>query len=295
MQKFIDDLFNIMSERFDGTITRKMISKPNVGETTGFVLRKEGSNCAPTVYVESYYDSYASGYATVEEIADEILKLIDENPEPDTDVDFDQLTNWEFVKDKIRPVLISTVGNEEYIKNLAYSKTQTDLVILYQIELVNDGNACQSIKIQKPALKMYGVTVTELKKAAFKNLDEHIRFMNMAQEIGMLMGAAEEDDDMIEFPMWVLSNDAKTYGAAAIFSSKAMKEVTTRMKTDKLYILPSSIHEVIIMDATKPDVAGKTEELKAMVREVNATQVAPKDKLSDNVYFYNGKTIETVE
>ena len=294
MQKFIDDLFNIMSERFDGTITRKMISKPNIGETTGFVLRKKGSNCAPTIYVESYYDSYASGYATVEEIADEIFKLIDENPAPSTDVDIDQLTDWEFVKDKIRPVLISTVGNEEYIKNLAYSKTRTDLVILYQIELVNDGNACQCIKIQKAALKIYGVTVTELKKVAFQNLDGHIRFLNMAQELGFLMGAPEEEE-MEDFPMWVLSNDAKTYGAAAIFSSKAMKEVTTKMKTNQLYILPSSIHEVIILDATKPDTAGKTEELKAMVREVNATQVAPKDKLSDNVYFYNGKTIEVVE
>jgi len=294
MQKFIDGLFNTMSEKFDGTVTKVTVNKPNVGEVTGFSLRTEGSNVAPTVYVESFYDVYASGEATIEEIADKILQTVKENPEPDTDVDFDQLTNWEFVKDKIRPVLISTAGNEEYIKNLAYSKTKTDLVILYQIELVNDGNGCQSIKIQKAALKMYGVTVTELKKAAFKNLDEHIRFLNMAQELGFLLGEPEEDA-MEEFPMWVLSNDVKTYGAAAIFSSKAMKEVTTKMKTNQLYILPSSIHEVIILDATKPDTAGKTEELKAMVREVNATQVAPKDKLSDNVYFYNGKTIEVVE
>lgn len=50
------------------------------------------------------------------------------------------------------------------------------------------------------------------------------------------------------------------------------------------FILPSSLHEVLIVPASKNmDLS----ELEDMVREVNATQVAPPDKLSDSVYRYD--------
>lgn len=293
MQKFIDDLFNAMSERFDGRIIRATVSKPNIGEVTAFSLKKEGSVCAPTIYAESYYDDYKTGYATVEEIAENILATAEASPNPSLDINFDELTDWEKVKDKVRPMVISAIGNEKCLEDLAYSKTKTDLVIIYQLEFVSD-LGLQCIKIRKEAMKVYGITLTTLKNTAFKNLKEHVSFMNMAQVLASMMGIPE-DEPMEQAPMWVLSNDTKQYGASAIFLPSVMKEVTTKMKTDQLYILPSSIHEVIILDATKPDTAGKTEDLKEMVREVNATQVAPKDKLSDHVYFYNGKTIEVIE
>ncbi len=52
------------------------------------------------------------------------------------------------------------------------------------------------------------------------------------------------------------------------------------------FILPSSIHEVLIV----PDNGEmKLPELEAMVRDVNATQVAPPDKLTDSVYHYDAR------
>jgi hypothetical protein len=52
------------------------------------------------------------------------------------------------------------------------------------------------------------------------------------------------------------------------------------------YILPSSIHEILLVkDNGQFDRAS----LEKMVREVNATQVAPEDKLTDSVYHYDSK------
>ena len=293
MQKFIDDLFNALSERFDGRIIRATVSKPNIGEVTAFSLKKEGSICAPTVYVDSYYDLYEAGYETVEEIAEEILASVEAAPNPSLDINFDELTDWEKVKDKVRPMVISTIGNEKYLEDLAYSKTKTDLVIIYQLEFVAEGGL-QCIKISKEAMKAYGITLTTLKNTAFKNLKERVSFMNMAQVLASLMGIPE-DEPMEQIPMWVLSNDTKQYGAAAMFLPSAMQEITEQLQTNKLYILPSSIHEVIVLNAETPDTNGNTDELLQMVKEVNATTVSPKDKLSDHVYYYDGKNLTIAE
>ena len=56
------------------------------------------------------------------------------------------------------------------------------------------------------------------------------------------------------------------------------------------YVLPSSIHEVLIV----PDNGNmQTKELENMVREVNASQVLPEDLLSDKVQYYD-RTAKTL-
>ena len=50
------------------------------------------------------------------------------------------------------------------------------------------------------------------------------------------------------------------------------------------YIIPSSIHEVILIpDTLDMDIRY----MKAMVKEVNGTEVSPDEVLSDNVYRYD--------
>ena len=53
-----------------------------------------------------------------------------------------------------------------------------------------------------------------------------------------------------------------------------------KLGVDSLYILPSSIHEVLAIAMGDPD------ELRQLVCEVNDTQVVPQERLSYNVYKY---------
>lgn len=85
----------------------------------------------------------------------------------------------------------------------------------------------------------------------------------------------------------ILSNKNYMNGAALILCDEVMDKVVEHYKVNVLYILPSSIHEVIIIpDSDSVDV----EYLKNMVYEINRSTVAPEERLSDHVYKYTCAT-----
>ena len=91
-------------------------------------------------------------------------------------------------------------------------------------------------------------------------------------------------DDVV--PMYVCSNTSKINGAGVIFYDGLLRKFADKVDSD-FYILPSSIHETLfIPDTGDMDI----EYLRDMVRTVNATEVAPDEILSDNVYYYNRLT-----
>ena len=70
-----------------------------------------------------------------------------------------------------------------------------------------------------------------------------------------------------------------------MFYEDALSELCEKIGTD-LYILPSSVHEVIAVSSE----LGTPDELSQMVREVNGSQVAPEEQLSDHVYKFEAAT-----
>ena len=82
-------------------------------------------------------------------------------------------------------------------------------------------------------------------------------------------------------------------GAGLILQEDIMQKIGELMGGN-YYILPSSIHEVLVI----PENAGlTTRELSDMVHEINQTEVAAVDRLSDKVQFYDRETaiIENAE
>ena len=88
--------------------------------------------------------------------------------------------------------------------------------------------------------------------------------------------------------MYVLSNEDKLNGAAVLLNDKVMDDITEKLGQD-YFILPSSVHEVLIVPKND-QMDLKT--LESMVQDVNATQVAPEERLSDHVYAYDAKEHE---
>ena len=83
--------------------------------------------------------------------------------------------------------------------------------------------------------------------------------------------------------MYVLSNKSRVNGAACILYKDLLKDFSIEMDKN-LYILPSSTHEVILLPS---DGTQESAHLKAMVQEVNRTQVDEEEVLSDSVYYYD--------
>jgi hypothetical protein len=88
--------------------------------------------------------------------------------------------------------------------------------------------------------------------------------------------------------MFVLSNEKRINGASALLDDKIMDEVREQVG-DNFYILPSSVHECLIIPA---DEVIELRELENMVKEINETKVEPKDRLSNHVYQYDNESHE---
>ena len=85
--------------------------------------------------------------------------------------------------------------------------------------------------------------------------------------------------------MYVISNEMGLHGAASILYDEPLQEVAQLLGED-LYILPSSIHEIIVV----PCSMGEPEHLSEMVKDINAGVVRAEEVLSDNVYVYDKNT-----
>ena len=60
-----------------------------------------------------------------------------------------------------------------------------------------------------------------------------------------------------------------------------MKEFARKHQTRRIAVLPSSIHEMLLI----PNTGGFSEaELSEMVKSVNETEVIPEERLTDRVY-----------
>ena len=86
-----------------------------------------------------------------------------------------------------------------------------------------------------------------------------------------------------DFAMFTVTNESIFLGASAILDTGLLSKLAEKMETD-LCILPSSIHEIIIMPVTEDLYT-----FEAMVKDINATQLRQDERLSNSVYVYDRK------
>ena len=106
------------------------------------------------------------------------------------------------------------------------------------------------------------------------------------ENIAMLRGF-EKPEPETEIPLYVLTNEHRCEGAAMILSDSICQEIASWM--GDFYVLPSSIHETILIPK---EISSDYRGLSSMVQEVNESAVEPGDRLSDHVYEYDSKTHE---
>ena len=97
--------------------------------------------------------------------------------------------------------------------------------------------------------------------------------------------------DDIDLPMYVLTNNAMNFGAGQLLLYKTQTLLREQFQGNPVYILPSSIHELILLPATDDIDA---DYLSGMVKEVNRTTVSEKDFLSNHVYLFDEQGFHTV-
>ena len=83
--------------------------------------------------------------------------------------------------------------------------------------------------------------------------------------------------------MWVLTNELGIYGATAMLYDGVLEEAGEKWEQN-FYIIPSSVHELILL-LEEWDM----EQLDLMIKEVNEREVKDDEILSDHAYLYDVK------
>lgn len=212
------------------------------------------------------------------------------------------------IQERIVCKLVNFEQNLDLLEEIPYIK-YLDLAIIFYVYLDKKGLENASIRIHNNHLTMWQVTLEEVYKAGIENTPKLLPFKKQsmidimkemmlkdrivefepdveAEEVAKMMEelAGEKDD----IPMTVLTNTEKWNGAVVLIYSDYLAEMASK-EGKNLYILPSSIHECIVIYEEADMSVGKLEE---MVKEVNETQVEREEILSNHVYYFDLKTKE---
>lgn len=263
------------------------VMKNNGVVLRGITLMQDDSNISPTIYLNPYYDAYENGDTTLGTVIDEVIDTYERN-KINRSIDMKFFLNYETVKSRIIFKLINTEKNRELLKDVPYIPFH-DLSIVFQCLVSEERFGNASILIHNVHLQLWKVNARELYERALENTPllqgYELADMNTVLEEMKALGGIDDEgiEDMHqEVPMYVLSNKSRVNGASCILYKDILKDFAMVVDKD-LYVLPSSIHEVILLPADGTQESGQ---LKEMVREINQSQVEEEEVLSDSVYYY---------
>ena len=278
------------------------VMKNNDVEFDGVILMKEGERVSPTVYFNSYYDRYLQG-ESIPKLCQEIveLRVITMRENTLDEVTDDMSFNW--WKDKIIYRLVNRKRNRKRLVDIPFMQF-VDLAITFHCLVSNNDDEIGSFIITRELMESWNLTVKELYQLAGVNTPKlfpsSIRTMeDVLQEVlepiqessPIYEEGIEEEDIKQEIPfqiesphsMYILSNSSGINGAGALLYPQVIEKFSNSIKSN-VYILPSSIHEVILVPFQEEI---DKSQLIQMVNEVNETQVTKEEVLSSSVYYYD--------
>ena len=287
-REFMEQIKKDLPERLSGILEGAVVNTTQVDKLQGrsyegLSIVPEGSMIGLTMDLQPYFQMFNDGMAyenIVEQIADRASGTYADRPA----VTAESIGSYEAMKDKLMIQLIGREGNEGMLRTIPHHSIE-DMEIVYRLRVQDTEMGLASALVTNSMLGHYGITAEQLRQDAFASAVSHTPFeiKTMAEVLNELMGAEIIPQD--ELPMYVASNKERIHGAGVIAYPEFMEEATKRLGGD-FYVLPSSIHEVILMPDT-PDVSAL--ELQGIVQSVNVEQVAPEERLSDHIYHYDSK------
>ena len=269
-----------------GNITINHVIKNNGCEMDGLVIMEKGKDIAPTIYLDSFYELYTNG-ENIKNIIRQIEVIYEQNKNNVT-FDVNILKHFDTIKDKIVYKVVNYRSNEKLLEQVPHKRI-LDLAVVFYCLLDNEYGRSATALIYNNNLKNWNVTIDDVYKAALKNTPDllHSKISSMAalfEKCGVNVDGEEVDlKDYVPSDMYVLTNESKLNGAACILYENVLYDFAQKLGAD-LYILPSSVHAVILLPKLS---MFEKDELVNMVKEVNTEGVAADEVLSDHVYEYN--------
>ena len=237
-------------------------------------IHSKNRNITPVIFLDSFYQEYEEG-KSFGEIVNNIINIYWEHV-PKNDIDLSYITDYEKVRDNICLRLCNLERNSELLKDSVYIPF-LDLAILFYISFEQSEMGKGMIRIRSEYLEKWDITTEKLMKDAMENSKKDVE-LKVLQFWG--------------YPMYVMSNKSLSGGASSMLYPEALEEFADKNEAN-VFVIPSSIHEVILIPDKESDEQGseewirRTSELRNIICTVNREEVNADEILSDNLYYFD--------
>ena len=273
-------------------ITTPVVIKNNNVQLYGINIKEKDKNFAPTFYVENYFEK---GFEP-EAAAQEIYNI---NPEREgydiAQFQIDQLKEFDKCKDNICYKIVNRQKNPDIIDNCPSIPIAPDLMIVFYLQITEDSTCI----IHNELTNIWGLT-DDVEKTLFEIADHNteqlhpVSFQSLAATMSSVIPEVAwekfEEANPPFIPMYVLTNDEGLQGASTILYRNGQQlkdcfeEISARYQVNDVFIIPSSIHEWLLVPAL-PHIT--KEELQSVCQNVNQTQIQDTEFLSDNIFSFD--------
>ncbi|SCY10881.1 DUF5688 family protein [Butyrivibrio sp. INlla14] len=284
-----DDVKARIAETEIGTIDVEFheVNKVNYGYEA-MTVKPEDERIGVNLNVDQLFEKYQET-GDYDQVLGGAVDAVQRGFENRPDIDLNSLTDYEAMKSKLSLEVISKETNADVLENVPH-KDMEDMAVVYRFVLDSDSAGRSSVLVTNNMLDNYGITPEQLNQDALENAPviRPAEIKGMSEVMYEIMGPDAEamgipQIDPKDEQMFVATVPDKTGGAGVIAYPNFMEEAAEKVG-GSYFVLPSSLHEVILVP---DDGRMSASELENMVKEVNATQVDPQDKLTDHVYHYD--------
>ncbi len=267
------------------SVVRHDVEKMQGLSYTALTVSPANSNVGMNINVDSLYEQMQYG-ATYQNVLSHALNQATAFVEDAPKFDVASITDYSQTKEKLFVDVVGAERNADLLVKVPHVQVE-DMAMVYRIQVGQRDGEVASALVTNQIMDSLGVTPEQLHQDALENaaMIHPSKVQNLAEVIAEMTGMPVEMVAESTPQLLVVSNEDKIKGASALFYPEMMDQLTKEVGGD-FFVLPSSIHEVLVM----PDNGEMSaEELKAMVTSINGDVVDPADVLTDQVYHFDAK------
>ncbi len=256
----------------------------------GLLIRCTSDKIVPSIYLNSYYENYQKG-ESLSDIVNEVIKAYDGVKGETSQIMIPARMEFEEVKARIIFRLVNYEKNKLLLQSIPHYRL-LEFAVTFHCLIRKDEEGIGSVRITEEHRKSWGVSVEELRNVALENTKntfpaiirpmEDIVYDAIKQETWTPQKEVMILPTSFNSSMYVLTNSCGINGASCLLYQGLLELFYKQLGTD-FFLLPSSIHELILVPVGEDR---DREHLEEMVKEINQTQVAMEEILSDTVYNY---------
>ena len=287
----LEEFTIILSEQVREKISKDMsvrvntVYKNNGIKLTGISIVEKNQSISPTIYINKYFERFLDGME-LNEIVKDILLIYKESL-VNKPVNVDDIMDCEKMSERFAYKLVNYEKNKELLKDVPFIKF-LDLAIIFYCVIDTDKLGPATILIHNSHLKLWNITREELIKKARENTPKILPYelRSMYDIIKEMMDEElflRQKEELNHPVMYVLTNKKKYLGAAVMLYPNILEDFACACQKN-LVIIPSSIHEVLLIPVEGIE---DEETLSKMVQEVNDLQVEAEEVLSDHIYYFD--------